>query len=557
MKDLNVIFITLDGLRRDRLNLMPNLSSISAKGLFFSNTITVSPSTFTSMPAIFSGLCPSKNGINSYYNMFKFKKDKCKTLSQYFKDADYYTFADVLNDCVLPNLGFDEMKIHEMGENLILLHKRIIEETSKKGKFFLYLHYTSIHDSYKKNITNKYKVFDKEYFDLKQRNKEAYNSYVKQTDEYVKEIISYLKSLNLLDKTLVVFHSDHGTSNGERVGEKLYGGFLYDYSLKVFSTFLLPGNEGKKIDFQCRTIDIMPTILDIMEIEEDRNFEKIQGSSLLPFVKDEEREDRIVFSETGGLRGPWPSPRRHNVFCIRYKNKKLIYNATPETFEFYDLEKDTDENSNLIYADNDEKTLQIIKQYKELLFAKMKENDIEISSFQKQNEKGFVLLFSGLSGCGKTTVAKMLLDYLNKKNIPTFMLDGDLTRKFFDGKLGFGEEERHESGRRLCFGAHLLSQTGTNVVITCIMGDEDVRKSMKSKVDFIEIFMDVDIKDCIKNDPKGIYKENMNLEKPNLRGIDLPFEKPKDAALVLYPYKETPEQSFQKVLKFLEEKKLV
>lgn len=557
MKDLNVIFITLDGLRRDRLNLMPNFSSISEKGFFFSNMITVSPSTFISMPAIFSGLYPSKNGINSYYNMFKFRADKCKTLSQYMKEREYYTFADVLNDRVLPKQGFDEMKIHKMGENLIHLHKKIIEDISKKEKFFLYLHYTSIHDSYKENITNNYKVFDKEYFDLKERNKEAYNSYVKQTDEYIGEIIGCIKKLGLFENTLIVFHSDHGTSNGEKIGEKLYGGFLYDYSLKVFSIFLIPEMDGKKIDFQCRTIDIMPTILNIMGFKEDKNFEKIQGNSLIPFFKNEEKKDRMIFCETGGLRGPWPSPRKHNVFCIRYENKKLIYNATPETFEFYNLKEDPDENSNIIYADNDKETLNTIEQYKNLLFEKMKENNIEFSNFQKQNKKGFVLLFSGLSGSGKTTVANMLLDYLNQKKILTFILDGDVVREFFDKNLGFGEEARYESGRRLSFGAHLLSTTGTNVIITCILGTPEIRKSMKDKIDFIEIFMDADIKNCINCDPKGIYKKNMNLKTPDMRGIDLPFEKPIKPELVLYPYKETPEQSFQKVLKFLEEKKLI
>ena len=106
-KDLNVIFITLDGLREDRLNLMPNFSSISKKGLFFSNMISICPYTFSSMPAIFSGISPSKNGADAYYRRFKFKKDKCKTLAQYFKETGYYPFADVLNDSVLPDQGFE------------------------------------------------------------------------------------------------------------------------------------------------------------------------------------------------------------------------------------------------------------------------------------------------------------------------------------------------------------------------------------------------------------------------------------------------------------------
>ena len=55
--------------------------------------------------------------------------------------------------------------------------------------------------------------------------------------------------------------------------------------------------------------------------------------------------------ETGGLYGPWPSPEKHNVFCIRSKEKKLIYNDTPQTWEFYDLKNDPNEINN-IYDEN-------------------------------------------------------------------------------------------------------------------------------------------------------------------------------------------------------------
>lgn len=381
MKDLNVIFITLDGLRQDRLNLMPNFSSISEKGLFFSNMISVSPYTFASIPSVFCGIYPSINGIDSYYSMFRFRKNECKTLSQYFKEAGYYTFADVLNDCILPNIGFDEMKLHTMEDDLIVLHKKILSELPKNRKFFLYLHYTTIHDEYIK-LAKKYTDFDKNYFNNYEENKKSYDFCVKQTDEYVKEIVDYIKELGLFEDTLIVFHSDHGTSNGEKVGEKLYGCFTYDYSLKVFSTFLIPGQEGKKINFQCRTLDIMPTILDVMEINPDERFEKLQGKSLLSFVRGEENEDRIVFVETGGLGGPWPSPKKHNVFCVRHRNKKLIYNATPKTFEFYDLEKDPEENFNLIETNN-ASLGEIIQEYKKILFEKIKENKINLPENEK------------------------------------------------------------------------------------------------------------------------------------------------------------------------------
>ena len=51
--------------------------------------------------------------------------------------------------------------------------------------------------------------------------------------------------------------------------------------------------------------------------------------------------------KTGGLYGPWPSPKKHNVFCLRKNNKKLIYNDTPQSWEFYDLLDDPNENHNI------------------------------------------------------------------------------------------------------------------------------------------------------------------------------------------------------------------
>jgi adenylylsulfate kinase-like enzyme len=164
--------------------------------------------------------------------------------------------------------------------------------------------------------------------------------------------------------------------------------------------------------------------------------------------------------------------------------------------------------------------------------------------------KGLILIISGLSGSGKTTIANKLA-----KELPNFyILDGDDVRQFFGGDLGFGEGARMESGRRLCFGAHLLSDAGLNVIVTCTMGSHEIRKKMKDLIDFIEVYMDADVKDCIANDPKGVYKRNLKLDKPNLRGVDLPFEPPENPDLILYPYRETPENSFKRLLSFLEDR---
>ena len=115
----------------------------------------------------------------------------------------------------------------------------------------------------------------------------------------------------------------------------------------------LPNNSSRVIPHQCNSIDIFPTITEIAGISLDERCENILGKSLFRFIDGTENNDRESFVETGGLEGPWPSPKKHNVFCIRNNGKKLIYNDTPKTWEFYDLIKDPQETEN-IYDESSE-----------------------------------------------------------------------------------------------------------------------------------------------------------------------------------------------------------
>ena len=190
-------------------------------------------------------------------------------------------------------------------------------------------------------------------------------------NDYVSTILESLKKNKIEDKTILIFFSDHGTSLGEKRGEKFYGVFTYDYTIKVFCILKIPGNEPQKINAQARTIDIFPTIIDIINNSSDNKIKNIQGKSLLNLSK--EKIEREAFIETGGLYGPWPSSKEHNIFSIRRDNKKIIYNYTPKTWEFYDLEKDPNELKN-IYDQNNH----LIKEFKKRLADNFQENNIDI-----------------------------------------------------------------------------------------------------------------------------------------------------------------------------------
>ena len=370
--DYNVILINLDGLRNDKVELCPSLRLLKERSYYFPKMFTVAPYTFAALPAVFSGMYASKNGANAYYNMFNFRKDKIETLAEIMQKSGFYTSCDIIDDSVVPNQGFDEYNIYD--ENTVDFqqrHMEFIQRLSKKDKFFLFLHNTETHKKFVRDIIDKKKSSKNFSYDKKTKNS-VYESFLQDTDEYISLIINTIKDCNIKEKTVLIIFSDHGTSLGEKDGEEFYGTFVYDYTINVFCIMHVPGMDSDVIDKQCRTIDLLPTIAELISAKFNNEKEKIQGESLFPLIRNKNMEEREVFVETGGLYGPWPSPKKHNVFCIRKNKKKLIYNQTPKTWEFYDLESDPKELNN-IYAKESELT----KFYKERLFHYLKENLIQ------------------------------------------------------------------------------------------------------------------------------------------------------------------------------------
>ena len=373
-KDYNVIMINIDGFRKDKIDLCPFLKAHKEASIYFSNMYTAAPYTFASLHAIFSGMYPSRNGVNAYYNIFKFKKNMITTLPQLLQNNGYYTCCDIISESVMPSQGIDEWNLFdEATVDFKKRHTELIQKLSQKKKFFLFLHFTETHKHLVRAIVSKYKQEDNddEFFQSQDENHERYNSYLPSCDEYVSAIIKTIKNSGIYENTIVLFFTDHGASIGEKKGEKFYGVYTYDYTIGVFSILHLPGITGRHIENQCRTLDILPTMAEILDIPLGKDFEKIQGKSLLPLMDGTSEAEREVFVETGGLYGPWPSAKKHNVFCVRSKQKKLIYNDTPETWELYDLEKDPNETDNIF-----NESLPIVKELKNQLIFNLKENNI-------------------------------------------------------------------------------------------------------------------------------------------------------------------------------------
>ena len=346
--DYNIILVNLDGLRQDKVELCPNLNSLKEKGIYFNNMISASPYTLTAHHSIITGLYPSQHGIDSYYHMFRFKKDVV-TLPELLKNEGYFTRCDCHLESLMTKKGFDEH--NNFDENTVdynTRHKQVIKELSKHKKFFLFLQCSKLHTHLVSEVLSvKDKISDDEYHQNVSINENKFESHLKEFDSVVGNLITTLDELQLSDKTIIIFTADHGTSFGEKLGERSYGTFVYDYTTRVFCLLHIPKNFPKIIHNQCNSIDIFPTIMEIAGISLDETCNNILGKSLFRLSDGTENNDRESFVETGGLDGPWPSPKKHNVFCIRHNGKKLIYNDTPTTWEFYDLVKDPKETQNI------------------------------------------------------------------------------------------------------------------------------------------------------------------------------------------------------------------
>ena len=147
--------------------------------------------------------------------------------------------------------------------------------------------------------------------------------------------------------------------------------------------------------------------------------------------------------------------------------------------------------------------------------------------------KGKVLWFTGLSGSGKSTLANALDEKLNSKKYNTYILDGDNVRMGLNKDLGFSPEDRKENIRRISEVAKLFADSGKIVMTAFISPYSDDRDEARKLIgdDFIEIFVNTSIDECIERDPKGLYKKALNGEIKGFTGIDAPYQEPEDAEI--------------------------
>lgn len=161
-------------------------------------------------------------------------------------------------------------------------------------------------------------------------------------------------------------------------------------------------------------------------------------------------------------------------------------------------------------------------------------------------QNAFALWMTGLSGSGKTTVAKILEKKLHENGILTQLLDGDNVRDGLNQNLGFSAEDRAENIRRIAEVNKLFVQCGV-VTINCFVSPtHEIRDSARRIIGvqhFVEVFVDTPLEVCESRDVKGLYKKARSGEIKNFTGIDAPFESPENPEVILKTANQTPEES--------------
>ena len=183
------------------------------------------------------------------------------------------------------------------------------------------------------------------------------------------------------------------------------------------------------------------------------------------------------------------------------------------------------------------------------------EHKVKRSDREKlKNQRGCVLWLTGLSGCGKSTIANMLEETLNKKGSHTYMLDGDNIRHGLSRGLGFSDEDRMENIKRVAEAAKLFVDAGIIVIASFISPLRKHRQAAKEIIgadDFVEIFIDSPFCECVKRDVKGWYKKALNGEIENYTGVDSPYEKPENPDVHLNMEETAAEEAVKMIITVL------
>jgi arylsulfatase A-like enzyme/Flp pilus assembly protein TadD len=365
----NLLLITLDTVRADRISCYgservstPSIDHIARDGVLFENAIAPAPLTLPSHTTIMTGLYPNAHGIRD--NSTNRISEKAVTLAEILSGKGYETGAVVgafildsdyglsqgfqyYNDELPgPSQNFDDIRgpAQHPRMNLHVVAERPASDvtgqaiswlkTHMKDRFFLWIHYYDPHHPYEPPPP-----YSSIYADR------PYEGEIAFVDQNVGMILSELMNSNVLDETLILLVGDHGEALGEHK-ELTHSIFTYESSVRVPLIMRYPVRlpSGARIAAPVSLADVVPTVLDLLDVESDNEF---NGVSLLDMIEGERAVDRYIYCES---MSPFLTYGWSRIQCLRGSQWKYIRSAEPE---LYDLASDPGENNNLIRTERE------------------------------------------------------------------------------------------------------------------------------------------------------------------------------------------------------------
>lgn len=357
---LNIVILTLDTTRADHLGCYghevahtPRLDQFAADdAVLYENAIVPVPITLPSHTSIMTGTHPVFHGVHD--NDGYYVDDELTTLAEILTDQGWTTGAVVAafpldsqfkldqgfttyNDDFTQDWTQSEMEartdlsfgfIQRTADQVNKAAFRWIQE-KKEEPFFLWMHYFDPHQSYSP---------PKPYDSLLAN---RYDGEIAFVDENFGELIDFLNAQELLENTIIIVVGDHGESLEEH-GEPTHATLIYDATMRVPLLISVPGDpfaKGQRVSQQVSTVDLAPTILDLLGITPHPD---MQGVSLVPALKDPSTQaslPTLLESHFGLLHFGW-APLR----AVRTDDWKYILAPAPE---LYDLKSDPAELYNL------------------------------------------------------------------------------------------------------------------------------------------------------------------------------------------------------------------
>ena len=162
---------------------------------------------------------------------------------------------------------------------------------------------------------------------------------------------------------------------------------------------------------------------------------------------------------------------------------------------------------------------------------------------------GLTIWLTGLSGAGKSTIAKHVAARLRDGEFPVEVLDGDVVRQNLCADLGFSKEDRDTNIRRIGFVADVLTRNGVVVIVAAISPYEAAREEVREHIGrFLEVYVRCPFDVLVQRDTKGMYQRALHGEIDHFTGVSDPYEEPPSPDLIVDTNAETVEESVARVL---------